>query len=63
MECHHPKVCLKEVKPGSGIYLGKSFVYEEEWLACWHCKRLLEEKESRKGEQYDCSRESIEGEV
>jgi hypothetical protein len=61
MDCHHPKRCLKETYPGSNSFIGKAFVYEEEWLSCWHCKRLLEKEE--KGEEDDCSRESIEGEV
>jgi hypothetical protein len=53
MECHNPKKCLKEISPG--FFIGKAFVYEEEWLSCYFCKTRLEEKNEEKGEDDEFS--------
>jgi hypothetical protein len=49
-ECHHPDKCLREVSPGSGIFFGEAFVYDEDFMACYLCKRELERLENRKKE-------------
>lgn len=68
MECHKPKNCLREVSPGCGEFFGTPFVYDENWFGCFLCKReeqhqkeLVEYEE--KGEEDDCSRESVKSEV
>ena len=44
--CPPVKKCVREINPQafSGVFFGKKFCYEDDYLGCWMCWREFEHK-------------------